>query len=149
LITEGNQDAVVDYEPLETLQQRRVRQVELLISRLLRVGVLLSLTVVTIGAVITFMHHREYVSSRDALEQVTSKDAAFPHSASQVLHGLASFEGRSVIMLGLLLLIATPVMRVAVSIFAFMYEHDTRYVVITTIVLVFLLLGFLLGKVEG
>ena len=46
---------------------------------------------------------------------------------------------------GLLLLIATPVMRVAVSIVAFIVEKDWIFVGITTTVFVFLLLSFLLG----
>ena len=47
---------------------------------------------------------------------------------------------------GLLLLIATPVLRVAVSIFAFVYEKDKVFVIITSIVLGLLLLSFILGK---
>ena len=52
-------------------------------------------------------------------------------------------------MAGLLLLIATPVTRVAVSIFAFVYEKDRVFVIITIIVLSLLLLSFFLGRVEG
>jgi uncharacterized membrane protein len=53
------------------------------------------------------------------------------------------------VLLGLLMLIATPVMRVAASIFAFVYEHDYVYVTITAIVLALLLLSFVLGKAGG
>ena len=52
-------------------------------------------------------------------------------------------------MVGLMLLIATPVARVAVSILGFVYEHDRRYVIITSIVLALLILSFVLGKAEG
>jgi len=48
-------------------------------------------------------------------------------------------------MVGLLLLIATPVMRAAVSIFAFVYQHDRTFVIITSVVLAILLLSFALG----
>lgn len=133
----------------ESLRERRVRQVEILISTLLRIGVLVSLSVVVIGTVFTFANHHEYVRSHEALIRVTGMSTEFPHTLTQVLHGIMMLEGRSIIMLGLLLLVATPVMRVAVSIFAFVYERDRKYVVITTIVLMFLLLSFVLGKVEG
>ncbi|MGH2509954.1 MAG: DUF1634 domain-containing protein [Ktedonobacteraceae bacterium] len=53
------------------------------------------------------------------------------------------------IALGLLLLLATPVIRVAASIVAFGLEHDRRYVIITTIVLAILCLSFLIGKGAG
>jgi uncharacterized membrane protein len=84
---------------------------ELLISRLLRIGVAASMTLVVAGMVI----------------------------------GVISPLGHDVAMLGLLLLIATPVLRVAMSIYVFARERDTTYVVITTLVLLLLILSFVLG----
>jgi uncharacterized membrane protein len=104
---------------------------------------------VLIGTITTFIHHREYFSSPTAREQILNPDAAYPHSVRQVLAGVRDMRGRGIVMLGLLLLIATPVMRVAVSIFGFVYEHDRKYVVITSVVLVLLLLSFALGKASG
>lgn len=133
-------------ESREALHARRVRQVELLISTLLRVGVVLSLSIVLIGTIATFVHHREYFSSPGAKDQILNPQGAYPHSVRQVLVGVRDMQGRAIVMLGLLLLIATPVMRVAVSIFGFVYEHDRKYVVITSVVLILLLLSFVLGK---
>jgi uncharacterized membrane protein len=53
-----------------------------------------------------------------------------------------------VVTLGLLLLVATPVLRVAVSMVAFALQHDRTYTVISALVLLVLLMAFLLGKVE-
>jgi len=50
------------------------------------------------------------------------------------------------ITLGLLLLIATPVMRVALSIIIFLIERDLLYIGITTIVFVILLISFAVGR---
>jgi uncharacterized membrane protein len=47
-----------------------------------------------------------------------------------------------------LLLIATPVIRVGVSIFAFIYQRDRLYTLITATVFSLLLLSFVLGKAE-
>jgi len=132
-----------------TEQDHRVRQVELLISRLLRIGVLVSLCIIILGMILSFSHHLGYRESADELKHLTSDDAEFPHTLPQVWQGLRHVQGRAVVTLGLLVLIATPVMRVAVSIFAFLYERDRRFVVITSLVLAMLLLSFLLGKVEG
>ncbi|HEX3355520.1 MAG TPA: DUF1634 domain-containing protein [Tepidisphaeraceae bacterium] len=126
-----------------------MRQVEILISTLLRVGVIVSLTVVVLGTVFTFVHHREYLSSQETMSEVTGDAAHFPHRIIDVLHGVRVGEGRSIVLLGLLLLIATPVLRVAVSILAFMYERDRIYMLITAIVLALLLLSFVLGRAEG
>jgi uncharacterized membrane protein len=50
---------------------------------------------------------------------------------------------------GLLLLIATPVVRVAVTALGFFGEHDRLYAAISTVVLVMLLAGFVIGALAG
>ncbi len=126
-----------------------VRQVEVLISNLLRVGVVVSLIVVVAGVVLTFVHHPEYLHSQNALGGLLSGNAEFPHTMGEVWSGVLMLHGRSVVILGLLLLIATPVMRVGVSIFAFLFERDRVFAVVTMVVFLLLLLSFFLGKVEG
>jgi uncharacterized membrane protein len=127
---------------------KRVRRVELLISNLLRVGVLASLALVIIGTVVTFVHHPEYFSSPADFERLVRPGAAFPHSLGDVIQGILLWRGQAIVTAGLLLLIATPVMRVAVSIFAFVYQEDRTFTYITALVLFLLLLSFFLGKVE-
>jgi uncharacterized membrane protein len=127
----------------------KARQVELLISTLLRVGVIVSLMTVIAGMAVTFIHHREYLHSKAELTHLTTARAIFPDTLPQTLAGLRHGEGRSIVVIGLLLLIATPVMRVAVSIFAFVYERDWIFVAITSLVLALLLLSFVLGSVGG
>ncbi len=126
----------------------RVHHVEILLSVLLRVGVIVSLFVVVMGTTLSFMRHAEYKSSPAELARLTSDEATFPHSLHDVWKGTIALEGRAIVMLGLLLLIATPVMRVAVSILAFAVQRDWRFVAITSVVLALLLLSFFLGKVE-
>jgi uncharacterized membrane protein len=50
-----------------------------------------------------------------------------------------AFHPRGIIQIGILLLIATPVARVAFTVFAFAYERDWTYVLVTLIVLGLLL----------
>ena len=127
----------------------KVRAVELLISRLLRAGVVTSLVFVVAGTVLSFVHHPEYLTSGPALGRVTTPGAAFPRTPAEVLDGLRQLSGQAVIVVGLLILVATPVLRVAVSIFGFVYERDWTFVAITSIVLGMLILSFVLGKVSG
>lgn len=136
-------------DAVERRREERVRQVELLISNLLRIGVFTSLTVVVAGTILSFTHHPTYVSSSHELERLTRPGAASPHSVRDVVAGVKQFHGQDITMVGLLLLIATPVMRVAVSIFAFLYEGDRTYVAITSLVLCLLILSFVLGKAGG
>jgi uncharacterized membrane protein len=133
----------------ETHVNDRARAVELLISNLLRVGVAASLLLVAAGTVISFVHHPDYLTQPPALQRLTTPGAAFPHTIRDVIRGVEDFRGQAIVMVGLMLLIATPVARVAVSILGFVYERDRRYVIITTIVLALLVLSFVLGKAEG
>jgi uncharacterized membrane protein len=127
---------------------QKVREVELLISNLLRIGVMTSLVIVLIGTIVSFVRHNEYLTNPPALKRLTTPGVAFPHTIGEVWHGLLELRGQSVVVLGLLLLIATPVARVAVSIFGFVYERDHTYTIITVIVLSLLILSFVIGRVE-
>jgi uncharacterized membrane protein len=121
------------------------RWVDQMIAYVLRGGVTISILVVLAGLVITFVHHREYFRSRPALGALTNPGASYPSSISAVIEGVRAGRGQAIVTLGLLLLIATPVARVAVSIAVFVIERDRLYVVITAVVLALLLLSFVLG----
>jgi uncharacterized membrane protein YfcA/uncharacterized membrane protein len=70
----------------------------------------------------------------------------FPETLAQVWQGLLILRPQAIITLGLFILIATPVVRVAASIVAFILEHDRKYVIITSLVLAILLFSvFYLG----
>ena len=129
--------------------QDRARKVEILISMILRIGVLTSLAVVLAGLLISFVHHPDYLRSRQDLKQVTAPGRTSPHNFHDVVDGIRQGRGEALTMLGLLLLIGTPVVRVAVSIFAFVYERDPVFVAITAFVLAMLVVSFFLGSVEG
>jgi uncharacterized membrane protein len=55
-----------------------------------------------------------------------------------IFHEALALHGRGLIQLGLLILIATPIARVAFSVVAFLYQRDWTYVVVTLIVLALL-----------
>ncbi len=70
----------------------------------------------------------------------------FPETFAQVGQGLLILRPQAIISLGLLFLIATPVVRVAVSIVTFAFERDRLYATITFFVLAILLFSvFFLG----
>ena len=123
--------------------------VDVAISMLLRIGVLLSVIVIAIGIVITFVHHPEYMSSHASLGQLTATGAHYPNHLLGVIDGVRNGSGQAIVMAGLLLLIATPIARVALSIVAFIIERDRLYTAITTAVLLILLVGFAVGLEAG
>lgn len=70
----------------------------------------------------------------------------FPTSLSSVFNGLIQLKPGAIISFGLLLLITTPITRVALSVILFLLEKDYLYVALTLIVLAILLFSLLLGK---
>jgi len=126
-----------------------VRRVEIIISSLLRVGVVVSLCVLVIGTVVSFIHHPGYLSLHKDLPKLTTPGNAVPRSMGQTLAGIRAGRGQAMVTAGLLLLIATPVLRVAISILAFALQRDWIFTLLAAIVLALLLLSFFLGNAGG
>ena len=110
---------------------------------MLRTGVLLSALVVFAGGI--------YYLARHGSEPVEYRDF---HGAPEVdrkmveiIQGALTLRARSIIQIGILLLIATPITRVAVSLVGFTLKRDGKYVVITAIVLAVLLYSLISGAV--
>ena len=111
------------------------RKVEDIIGNLLRAGVILSATVVFLGAVIYLIRH----GGSPASYHVFRGEPTELRQPGGIIHGAIAFSSRGIMQLGILLLIATPILRVAFSVFAFLAEHDRMYVIFTLIVLSVLL----------
>ncbi|WP_334330328.1 DUF1634 domain-containing protein [Companilactobacillus sp. HBUAS59699] len=109
------------------------RQVELVIGKILRIGVITSAIVVMIGIIMYFVNGGG------------GYDGSFPRRFAAIFSGIAAGKAYAVIMLGIFLLILTPVLRVVVSIYAFYKEHDNLYVIITTVVLIILIFAMMMG----
>lgn len=120
---------------------------ELLISALLRSGVLSSVVLVVLGTVLSFLRHPDYLSSQEALERLTAPEH-LPRTLGEVFSGAAEVHGQPLVMLGLLVLMATPVMRVALSLVLFQRQGDRTFVRLTAVVLTLLGVAFLLGAAE-
>lgn len=130
--------------------QAHSERAEIVISYVLRTGVICSLILIAIGLVMSFSQHRDWMSSTSDVPQLIAVGRAdVPSHWSDVTGGIARGDGQSVVMLGLLVLISTPVIRVALSIVVFVVQHDRIFVAITALVLFLLLLSFFLGKAEA
>ncbi len=117
-------------------------QIEQVIGRLLQIGVLIAAAVVLAGGVLLLVQHGGTAVSFGAFR---GEPAALSTLAG-IWRGALALDSRSVVQLGLLLLIATPVARVALTLVAFSVQRDKTYIVVTSIVLVLLLYGILYGK---
>ena len=113
--------------------------VEQFIGNLLRWGVIIAAAVTAIGGLIFLVGHggsiADYHVFRGQPESLKS--------VSDVTKGAASGDSTAIIQFGLLLLIATPITRVALSLIAFFKQHDRTYVIVTAVVLGLLLYSLL------
>lgn len=123
-------------------------RLDVLISRVLRWGVGASLVLVFVGTLLCFIETNDYGSNGGSaadLHRLICSDVTLSFSFSSFLHSLYHLEGRAIIVAGLLLLITTPLLRVAISVVAFAIEKDWTYVAITGAVFVLLILSFVMG----
>jgi uncharacterized membrane protein len=117
------------------------RAVEQVVGRMLQLGVLLAAVVVLIGAVMLLWQH----GSKPVSYVTFTGEPEALRSVAGILRGAMSMQSHAIVQLGLLLLIATPIARVALTLVAFAIQRDRTYVVITLIVLALLLYGLLFG----
>ena len=109
-------------------------KMDIIVGNLLRTGVALSAAVVLAGGVIYLWRHGTEVPNY----HVFRGEPSDLRTLAGIFQDVRSFRGRGIIQLGLLLLIATPVARVAFLIYAFARQRDWLYAVIASIVLALL-----------
>lgn len=108
--------------------------VEIVIGKIMRIGVFLAATVMIIGfAMLMIKGTSGYPGN------------SFPTTLSGVVSGMSALKPYAWMMGGIYLLILTPVLRVVISIYAFIKEKDYLYVKITSLVLLILIVSFFLG----
>ena len=123
------------------------RDMELFLGKFLRFGVMFSCAVTLIGG--GFYLYQQQGVLPDY--RPTPDDQPFPgveeclRSFSSIWQGVLALNGAAIIQLGVIILIATPVLRVAISAIAFWAEKDRMYTVITLIVLAIIIANMLLG----
>ncbi len=106
-----------------------------LVGRVLVLGVSLSTLFIVAGLLVLPMHGGVTLT----------RLFDFPDSLGVIMKGVFAGHPQSIVSLGLLILLATPVLRVAISIVTFAIEKDRKYVVITAFVLAVLLGSIIQG----
>ena len=119
----------------------RDRQMENGMGRLLQAGVLAACAVMAVGAVLYLLHAG---GQRESFAVFHAEPASLESISGIVGQALAG-TARGIIQLGVLLLIATPVMRVAFAVIGFAWERDIRFVAISLAVLALLAFGLFSG----
>ena len=120
-------------------------RIESLLSVLLRSGVTISFVLILLGTITSIIHDPTSWVSPQGIDVLLSRQTS-NQTFGGILAGLHALRGSAIVTIGLLVLIATPVLRVAFSLASFVAMRDRIYVVLTAIVLSLLLLSFALGR---
>ena len=116
-------------------QQLNDKQVETFIGQVLRVGVFLSCIVTLIGLTLYLVQHAGIIPNYRVFHSINEPLRSILQLIPSAFHGNAL----AIIQVGVLLLIATPVARVAFLVGAFAMERDRMYVLVSGLVLVILI----------
>jgi uncharacterized membrane protein len=115
-------------------------KMEIAISRMLRAGVSLAAIVVFVGGCLYMWQAHGVTADYHHFHGIASPADRIPP-----LLAAGRPDSRGIIRLGILLLIATPIMRVAYCVFGFAAQRDKLYIVVSSIVLFVLLYSFFHG----
>lgn len=116
-------DSGIDSEKMDTI-----------IGNLLRTGVGLAAALVFTGGLIYLFRH----GAETPGYAVFRGEPADLRTLTGILHDVQSLRGRGIIQLGLLVLIATPIARVAFLAYVFTRQRDMLYTAVALIVLALL-----------
>lgn len=123
------------------------KDVELYIGKLLRYGVILSCAITLFGGIVYLYQNHGVIPDYSPVpsDQVFYGVTDYLRELNTILPRILEFDGAAIIQLGVIVLIATPILRVAFSAIAFLIEKDYMYVVITLIVFAIIVLNMIFG----
>jgi len=117
------------------------KDIQVIIGWILRGGVATSMILVFIGGIFFVYRHGYSIPDYRTFKGVP----VFIHDFGGIINGVITFKGQAIIQLGIILLIATPIIRVAFSAVGFLLEKDYLYTFITLIVLLIILASMISG----
>jgi len=113
-----------------------------IIGWVLRIGVIVSVSIVIFGGIVYLYRHGG--EAPDHKHFVTQPDFV---QLGGIIQGIIDFHGRSIIQAGIILLIATPILRIIFSTISFALERDRLYVVISLLVLLIIFISSMSGHI--
>jgi uncharacterized membrane protein len=118
--------------PQEDMLAKERRDLNEVVHSVLIIGLFVSTALMLVGVGLALFYQRDLPT-------------AVPH-VGDVIGRVLTLRPSGFLALGLIMLIATPILRVVGSIGAFLYERDWRYAAITSLVLGILVASLMLGR---
>ena len=108
------------------------------VYRVLLGGMIVSSALFAVGLALALLHPQHYPLGEDWVRS--------HYHLSIIWQGLKTFDPFTLMLVATALLILTPVLRVVVSIWAFAVDRDWKYVVVTSIVFVVIVMSVVLAR---
>lgn len=108
------------------------------VYRLLIAGMIVSSILFALGIVLALLHP-QYIP-------LSTRWVRSQYHVTTVVHGIVHGDPSAILLVATVLLILTPVARVVVSIVAFLVDRDYKFVVVTSIVFLVMVITVILGE---
>ncbi|MDB5140219.1 MAG: hypothetical protein JWR12_2135 [Mucilaginibacter sp.] len=115
--------------------------IQTLIGLVLRIGIITSVSIVFIGGVFYLYRHGHTIEDYRVFKGIPN----FVQHPESLIKGFFDLKGQAIIQTGIILLIATPILRVIFSAIGFVLEKDYMYVGISLLVLFIIFMSLLNG----
>lgn len=116
---------------------------QVVIGWVLRIGVIVSISIVFFGGIIFLYRHGHEIADHKKFTGIPD----FIRTPGGIIDSIFAFRGQAIIQFGIILLIATPILRVIFSAIGFVLEKDRLYVFISLLVLLIIFISTLSGHV--
>jgi len=111
------------------------------IGWVLRIGVIVSISIVFLGGIIFLYRHGHEIADHKKFVGIPD----FIRTPGGIIDGVIGIRGQAIIQFGIILLIATPILRVIFSTIGFVLEKDRLYVCISLLVLLIIFISTISG----
>ena len=118
------------------------------ISLVLQIGVTVSVATILLGVILLFVQQDSILHVVSYDTYLSTTHAAFAHSLGSIARAVAAGDSLGIIEFGVLLLIMTPITRVAMSFVLFLHKRDTPMILVTAMVFLVLVGSFSLGVIS-
>jgi uncharacterized membrane protein len=116
---------------------------KLFLGKTLRLGTIVSCAITLLGGII-YLFHSHHITPDYSPENFKGA-AGYLREFSGIIPRILEADGAAIIQLGVIVLIATPIVRILFSVVAFLLEKDYLYVGITLLVLGIIIANMVLG----
>lgn len=132
----------VNFEEMKQNSEKEQMDLQRFIGTSLRWGVSIACIIAVIGGVCYLMQH-----GNDPVPDYSTfrRDPSSHITWLEIWQGVVNLQAEGLILLGVILLIFTPIFRVALSLITFSLERDWLYVAITALVFLIIISNMLEG----